>query len=62
MTEYEEFTEKFKIKKTTDECETPKAVYEAVANYVEENFPEIIQSPEKYEFVPEEEIRKEEAE
>ena len=38
MTEYEEFTEKFKIKKTTDDCETPEAVYEAVANYVANHY------------------------
>ena len=42
--------------------ETGEDIGKAVTNYVEENFPEIIQSPEKYEFVPEEEIRKEEAE
>ena len=27
---YEEFVEKFKIKKTTDDCYTPKNVYEIV--------------------------------
>ena len=32
--EYEAFTEKFKAKKTTDDCLTPPAVYEAVAGWV----------------------------
>lgn len=31
---YEEFTEKFKPKKTTDDCYTPSLVYEAVADWV----------------------------
>ena len=34
--EYEEFVEKFKIKKTTDDCYTPPAVYDAVLNYVKD--------------------------
>lgn len=32
--EYEAFTEKFKPKKTTDDCLTPPAVYEAIAAWV----------------------------
>lgn len=32
--DYKAFTEKFKPKKTTDDCYTPTAVYDAVANYV----------------------------
>ena len=31
---YEEFVEKFKPKKTTDDCYTPPAVYEAVKDWV----------------------------
>lgn len=31
---YEEFVEKFKPKKTTDDCMTPAPVYEAVKDYV----------------------------
>lgn len=31
---YEEFVEKFKGKKTTDDCYTPAAVYDVVADYV----------------------------
>lgn len=31
---YEEFVEKFKPKKTTDDCYTPPLVYDAVANWV----------------------------
>ena len=34
---YEEFVEKFKPKKTTDDCYTPPAVYEAVLAWVEAN-------------------------
>lgn len=33
---YEEFVEKFKPKKTTDDCYTPPAVYEVVLNHVKE--------------------------
>lgn len=33
---YEEFVEKFKPKKTTDDCYTPPAVYDVVLNYVKE--------------------------
>ncbi len=34
VTDYENFTEKFKAKNTTDECLTPPAIYEAVKNWV----------------------------
>lgn len=34
---YEEFVEKFKPKKTTDDCYTPPEVYEAVLRWVEAN-------------------------
>lgn len=34
---YEEFVEKFKPKKTTDDCYTPEVVYEAIKNYVNDN-------------------------
>ena len=33
--EYKAFTEKFKAKKTTDDCYTPETVYRAVAEWVE---------------------------
>ena len=36
--EYQEFLEKFKLKKTTDDCYTPAPVYDAVARYVEETY------------------------
>ena len=32
--EYRDFVEKFKTKKTTDDCYTPAAIYEAVASWV----------------------------
>ena len=32
--EYQAFLDKFKLKKTTDDCYTPSVVYEAVASYV----------------------------
>ena len=32
--EYKAFTEKFKAKKTTDDCYTPALVYDAIANWV----------------------------
>lgn len=35
---YDEFVEKFKPKKTTDDCYTPPLVYEAVADYVAERY------------------------
>ena len=34
--EYQNFVEKFKPKKTTDDCYTPPVVYDAVLNYVKE--------------------------
>ena len=34
MNEYEEFCEKFKPKKTTDDCYTPDAIYAVIADYV----------------------------
>lgn len=37
--EYEEFVEKFKPKKTTDDCYTPPEVYEVVLQYVREKCP-----------------------
>ena len=36
--EYAEFVEKFKPKKTTDDCYTPEAVYNAVALWVESEY------------------------
>ena len=36
--EYQEFLQKFEPKKTTDDCYTPEPVYEAVANFVEEEY------------------------
>ena len=35
---YEEFVEKFKPKKTTDDCYTPSLVYEAVKDWACEQF------------------------
>ena len=35
---YEGFVEKFKPKKTTDDCYTPPAVYQAVHDYVKETY------------------------
>lgn len=35
--DYEGFVEKFKPKKTTDDCYTPKAVYDCVLSYVHKN-------------------------
>lgn len=37
FTDYDGFCEKFKSKKTTDDCYTPQAVYEAVLEYVNRN-------------------------
>ena len=37
FTDYEGFCEKFKPKKTTDDCYTPPAVYDAVLEYVDRN-------------------------
>lgn len=36
--EYSEFVEKFKLKKTTDDCYTPDKVYDAVAGWVENEY------------------------
>ena len=36
--EYQDFLQKFEAKKTTDDCYTPPLVYEAVANYVAEEY------------------------
>jgi hypothetical protein len=36
--EYNEFIEKFEIKKTTDDCYTPDGVYDAVADWVTEKY------------------------
>ena len=36
--EYNEFLEKFEIKKTTDDCYTPDGVYDAVADWVTEKY------------------------
>lgn len=35
---YEEFVDKFKPKKTTDDCYTPETVYDAVADWVAEEY------------------------
>lgn len=35
---YEEFVEKFKAKKTTDDCYTPEAVYDVIRDYVIEKY------------------------
>ena len=35
---YEEFVDKFRPKKTTDDCYTPNAIYEAVAGFVETQY------------------------
>lgn len=35
---YKKFVEKFQPKKTTDDCYTPPAVYDAVCNYLEEEY------------------------
>ena len=36
--EYDEFVEKFKIKKTTDDCYTPPNIYSAILEWVEEEY------------------------
>lgn len=36
--EYQEFLQKFELKKTTDDCYTPQLVYDAVADYVAEKY------------------------
>lgn len=37
---YEQFVEKFKPKRTTDDCYTPPQVYETVLKWVRENIPQ----------------------
>lgn len=39
MEDYEKFVEKFKPKKTTDDCYTPEPIYEAVLGYVNKIYP-----------------------
>ena len=36
--EYQEFVEKFQLKKTTDDCYTPPVVYEAISKWVAETY------------------------
>ena len=36
--EYQEFLEKFKLKKTTDDCYTPEIVYNEIADWVEKRY------------------------
>ena len=36
--EYQEFLQKFEVKKTTDDCYTPDNIYEVVADYVAEHY------------------------
>ena len=36
--EYQEFLEKFKLKKTTDDCYTPEIVYNGIADWVEKRY------------------------
>ena len=38
FTDHDAFVEKFEVKKTTDDCYTPKAVFDLVLDYVNENF------------------------
>lgn len=35
---YKDFTDKFKRKKTTDDCYTPEAIYNVIVEYVKQNF------------------------
>lgn len=35
---YEQFVEKFKPKKTTDDCYTPKKIYDAVVQFVKDEY------------------------
>jgi hypothetical protein len=37
FTDYDSFTEKFEVKKTTDDCYTPDKVYKVVLDYILEN-------------------------
>ena len=41
FTDYEGFTEKFKPKKTTDDCYTPQPMYDALGEWLRENCAEI---------------------
>lgn len=43
--DYDKFVEKFKPKKTTDDCYTPPNVYEATLTWVRENFEDIPDDP-----------------
>ena len=36
--EYNEFLEKFEVKKTTDDCYTPDGIYDLIASYVEKTY------------------------
>ena len=36
--QYEQFKEKFKLKKTTDDCYTPENIYEAIADWVAKEY------------------------
>lgn len=38
MQDYDEFVDKFKHKKTTDDCYTPPAIYEAVLTWCEKEY------------------------
>lgn len=38
MQDYDEFVDKFKPKKTTDDCYTPPAIYEAVLTWCEKEY------------------------
>lgn len=39
FTDYEGFVDKFKVKKTTDDCYTPKEVMDIIIDYVDEKYP-----------------------
>jgi hypothetical protein len=39
FTDYEGFVDKFKVKKTTDDCYTPKEVMDIIIDYVNEKYP-----------------------
>lgn len=44
FTDYEGFVEKFKPKKTTDDCYTPPQIYNAIVDYVKMRVPDIAES------------------
>ena len=44
FTDYEGFVEKFKPKKTTDDCYTPPQIYNAIVDYVKMRVPDITES------------------